>query len=123
HAVWVPAQRSLRSLGRDDRESKLSVQAAREDRDRATIGVVGGIDDVLIVEGQGAPARELQRVVGLENPLRAVVQPAVADQEAEAARSQEVAVRLREPVHRAADADRVVRPPPETALDRETAGE
>ena len=59
--------------------------AGREDVRRAAVGVVGGIDQELIVGRYDQALGDLQAVVGLEHVLRGVAQPAVADQHAQPA--------------------------------------
>lgn len=59
--------------------SKLPVQAPREDRDRATIGIVGGIDNELVVGGQSESLAERQGVIGFKHPLAPVVERTIAD--------------------------------------------
>ena len=100
-------------------ELKLAVEAAGEDVDRAAVGVVGGVGDQLIVGGKGEVLVDRVGVVGLEDPFVAVVETAVADQQAEAAGRQEIAVRAGKPVDGAADADCVARTSPIAALDRQ----
>ena len=75
--------------------------------DRAAIGVVGRVRNQLIVGGEREVLVDRVSVVGLENSLVAVVETAVADQQAEAAGRQEIAVRAGKPVDRAAQAERV----------------
>jgi len=45
---------SLRSSGlrADDNALKLAVEAAGENVDRATVGVIGGVGDQLVIRGQ-----------------------------------------------------------------------
>src|SRR6516225_9244792 len=101
---------------------ELAVQPAREDRDRPAIGVVGGVADKLIVGGEGDALHDRIGVVGFKNLLGTIIELAVADQQAEAAGGEEVAMRLRQSVDRAADADGVVRSSPIAALDGQSAG-
>src|ERR1700681_4682370 len=97
--------------------SKLSVRPCREYRDRSPVGVVGGIGDELVVEGQRAPFVEVIGIIGLEYFLFAVVQLAITDQQADATRSEEVTMRAGETVDRSSNSDCVIRPPPGAALD------
>src|SRR5215475_11002842 len=99
------------------------MQTAREDRNRSAVGVISGVCNKLVVECQCSPVIELIGVIGLEDLLGAVVEPAIADQKAGAAGGEEIAVRSGKPVDGAANADRVVRPAPIAALDREAAGQ
>jgi hypothetical protein len=71
---------------------ELAVEAAGEDMNRAAVGVVGGVGDQLIVGGQGEVLVEGISVIRLEDALVAVVEPAVADQQAKAAGGKEVAL-------------------------------
>src|SRR5262249_46247727 len=75
-------------------------------------------DHELVIEGQDHAADDVEGVVGLEDPLWAIVEPAVADQDAEAADREIVAVILREAVDGAADPEPVVRASPGPAFDR-----
>ena len=68
------------------------MQAGGEDRDRAAVGVVGRIDDELVVEGQGEPFGEADRLIGLDDPLQGIVEPAVADERPQSAGRNEIAV-------------------------------
>src|SRR6478735_12745152 len=102
---------------------ELCVQAAREDRDRPAVGVIGRVCDQLIVRGQRDVLVHRIGIVGLKDALLAVVESAVADENTEAAGGQEVAIILRDGIDRAADADDVVRPAPFRALDRQSAGQ
>jgi len=94
------------------------VQAAREDRDRPAVGVIGGICDQLIISGESEGLVERKGVIGFQNALRLVVEPAVADQRSKAAGGEEIVVVLRNRVDGTADADHVVGPAPFGALDR-----
>ncbi len=58
----------------------------------AAVGIVGGVGDQLIIRGQRQLLGERVGVVGLENSFLAVVELAVADENAEPAGSDEVAV-------------------------------
>ena len=89
------------------------MQAGSKDIRRSAVGVVTGIVDELIIEGE--PGRGSQRVavIGLENLLGAVVgQLPVANQDAEPAGVEERDMRVADAVDDAGDADRVVRPSP-----------
>ena len=68
--------------------SKLHVQPKRGGKHRAAIAVVAGAVDILRVERREDAAPHVQRVVGFHDVLAAVVQIAVAEQEAEAAQGQ-----------------------------------
>src|ERR1700722_14570783 len=95
--------------------------ACREYRHWSPVGVVSGIGDELIIERQRAPFVEVIGIVCLEDFLWAVVQLAITDQQTDTTRSEEVTVRVREPVDRPSNSDCVIRPPPGGALDRHTA--
>src|ERR1700738_2258751 len=90
---------------------------------RAAVGVVGGVGDELILRRKGEALVDRIGVVGLENALVAIIELAVTDQEAKAARGQEVPVGSRKSVDRAANAERVAGASPIAALDRQAAGE
>ena len=68
--------------------SKLDMKAQRRRKQRAAVAVVAGVVDVLRVERSEDAAPDVQRVVGFDNVLAAVVQFAVAEQEAEASEGQ-----------------------------------
>ena len=63
---------------------------------RAAVGVVGGVGDELIVSRQRDRLGQRVGIIGLENALTPVVERAVADQDAEAAGGDEVAMVARE---------------------------
>src|SRR5436309_9534334 len=73
-------------------DSKLAVESSRENRHRAAIGVVGGVGDELVIGGQRDLLVQRVGVIGLEDALAPVVERAVADQDAETAGGDEVAV-------------------------------
>ena len=56
------------------------MQAQREDVRRAPILVVGGVLDELIVAGEVHALAEIVFVIGLQNVLAVIVEPAIADQ-------------------------------------------
>src|SRR5436190_23078731 len=91
----VPARRSL----------KLAVQAAGKNVHRSAIGVIGGIGDELIIRSDGKVLVDRKRVIGLQNSFWLIIEPAVADQQAEAAGREEVAVGAGEAVDGAAEPD------------------
>src|ERR1700722_18778013 len=95
--------------------------ACREYRHWSPVGVVSGIGDELIIERQRAPFVEVIGIVCLEDFLFAVVQLAITDQQADATRGEEVAMRARETVDRPSNSDCVIRPPPGAPLDGDTA--
>src|SRR3954463_4197484 len=82
--------------------SKLPVESSRENRHRAAVGVVGGGGDELVVGGQRDLLVQRVGVIGLEDALAPVVERAIADQDAETAGGDEVAVISRQRVDRAA---------------------
>src|SRR5205085_4303044 len=94
-----------------------------EDRDRAAVGVVGGVCDELIVERPGEALGDRPGVIALEDRFVAIVQPAVADQQTKATGGEEIAMAVGQAVDGGADADRVVVAAPEAALDRYAAGD
>src|ERR1700704_5680905 len=94
------------------------MQARGEHRYRSAISVVGEIGDELIVERQRRPLVDVVRIEGLEDLFRTIIDLAVADQNAEAANREEIAVIPRERIDRAGKADLVVGPSPRGAADR-----
>jgi hypothetical protein len=92
---------------------ELPVRPGGEDVHRATVGVVAGIGDELIIEAQ--LDRRIQRiaVIRLENLLQAVVrQLSVADEDAEPAGVEEGDVGAGDSVDDPGNADGVVGPAP-----------
>ena len=85
-------------------QSKLGVQPPGEDRNRPAISVVGWIDQELIVERQRQRVIDRKRIIGFENVLALIIEPTVADQHAEPARREEVAMILRQAIGGKADA-------------------
>ena len=86
--------------------------------DRATIGIVSGVGDELVVGRQRDLLGERVGVIGFEDALLAVIELPIADQRAEPAGGDEVAMIVRQRVDRAGDSDRVIWPPPFGALYR-----
>ena len=109
----------LEPLAEGPAPSKLAVQPCRKDRHRPAVGIVGRIDHELIIRRQREILVDGVGVIGLENPLVVVVEPAVADQETEAAGGEEIAMRAGEPVDGAAESDRIVRTAPIASLHRQ----
>ena len=87
------------------------MRARREGIRRTAVGVVAGIGDELIVEGELGPVIQCDAVIGFENLLSAVVrQLTVAKQDAEPAGVEESNVGVRDAVDDAGDFNRVVGP-------------
>ena len=84
----------------------------------AAVGVVGGVRNELIVGGQCEPFVQRIGIICFQHAFAAVIELAVADEHAEAAGGDEVAMIPRQGVDRAAETDYVVWPPPARALDR-----
>ena len=57
------------------------MKSARKDRYGATIGIVSGIVDELVVEGERRPLVEAIGVIGFEDLLSPVIELAVASEE------------------------------------------
>src|SRR5581483_12451772 len=96
----------------------LRVQANTENRGRASVAVIGGIDDQLVVERdlRGKPGKA---VIGLEDAFVARVrQLAVADQDTEAAGVEKRLMNIGDAVVDAGNAPDVVVAPPQLAGDR-----
>jgi hypothetical protein len=101
--------------------SERYVKPPRESIHRATVGVVAGIIDELIVERDFGRVGDGIAVIGLDDSFEAVVwQCAVADQDAKAAGGEIGLVVGSKTVDDAGNADGVVRPSPGLAGDRET---
>ena len=62
---------------------KFRVKARRIDRDGSAVGVVSGIDEILIIEREGRPLVDAVRVVGSQHLFRAVLEGAVADEDSD----------------------------------------
>src|ERR1700674_4863768 len=99
------------------RLSEFRVQASAENGHRAAIGVVGRIGNELIIQRKGRPLVEIDRVVGLEDLLLAVIEPAVADQDAEPAGRNEGPMLGGERIDRAGNADLIVGTAPQSSLE------
>src|SRR5439155_13725806 len=56
---------------------ELAVEAAGEDVDRATVGIIGGVGDQLVVRRERELLVERVGVIGLQNALLAIVELAV----------------------------------------------
>src|SRR5579872_1360692 len=96
--------------------SKLPVRAGGEDVGRAAVGVVAGIGDELIIEGELGRGRQRVAVIGLENLLEAIVrQLTVADEDAEPAGVEESDMGRGDAIDNAGNADGVVGPAPRFA--------
>src|SRR5260221_3942715 len=99
--------------------SKCQMHTQAEDRHGAAIAVVGGVIDALEVEGYIDSLAQFAVVVQLQDFFRAVVEPAVADDETEATGCQEVAVRVGQSVDHPGNAGFVLRPPPTRAFEQQ----
>src|SRR5258708_11311225 len=102
-----------------DQTLKLAVQPPREDRDWSAVGVVGGVDDELIVGGERKIPVDRVGVVGLQSSFSAVVELTVADQKTIAACREKVAVGAGEAVDGCAKSDRIGWAPPIAPPDRQ----
>src|ERR1700742_2469577 len=100
-----------------DHALEFAVETSREHGDGSAVGVIGGICDELIVRSDRKTLGHRISVIGFQDLFGAVIELAVTDQEAEAAGGEEISVRRRKAVGRAADTDRVIRPTPEATLD------
>src|SRR5215813_2802165 len=114
-----PLRKSESDWTQSHRALEFAVQPPREYRDGTAIGVIGGIDDQLIVGGEGERLVQRIGIVGLENPLGPIVELTVANQGAETARRDEVAMVARQHVDGSANADDVVGAAPFSSLDRQ----
>src|SRR5204863_9778930 len=101
------ASLARRSQVRARRGLKLAVQAAGKNVHRPAIGVIGWISDELIIRSDGKVLVDREGVIRLQNSFRLIIEPAVADQETEAASREEVAVAAGEAVDGAAEPDRI----------------
>src|ERR1700722_481694 len=102
-----------------DAPSKLRVSPQGEDRCRPPVAVIPGIRDELVVEGQMRIGGNGERVIGLEDLLRARIRKlAVADQDAEAAGVQVAFPLGGNSVEDRGQADRISGAAPPPALQR-----
>src|SRR5271157_2579597 len=90
----------------------VPVHAYRADLYRAALGVVRGVDDLLEVERYHDSLRYTPVVVRLQNLFQTILQPAVADDEAEAPGGQVIAMRTGYSIEDPSQADPVVWPAP-----------
>ena len=97
------------------------MQPAREYGNRTPVGVVGGICDELIVGSEGETLVDREGVVSLKDAFGGIIELAVTDQQADAARCQEIAVGAGQAIDRAADADRIGWATPIAALNGQAA--
>src|SRR5262249_53846622 len=89
---WVHASGQSYCSTRGCDGLELAVQASGEDRDRPAVGVVRQVLQELIVERQDDAVDHIHSIKSLENLLGAIIEPAVADQDAEATRGDVIAV-------------------------------
>lgn len=115
------ATRPLRpsSLVRARRTLELGVNAGSKQRYGPAVSVVGWVSDELIVQCQRRPLVDVERIESLEDRFRAVVERAVADEQAVTAGGEEIAMRGGKAVYGTADADPVTRSSPRRAKDRD----
>src|SRR4029453_9390242 len=94
----APPSRGMTGANADSvsQNSKLAVQTSRENMDRATVGVVGGVGDELIIRRHRDRLGERVGIIVFQNALAPVVERAVADQGTETARRDEVAMIARQ---------------------------
>jgi len=84
-----------------------------ENRDRAAVAIVGGIDDKLIVGSRRKPACDLRAVIALDDVFESVVrQASVADQNAKTARCEIIPGGVREIVDDIGKTGRILLPMP-----------
>src|ERR1700728_107659 len=101
---------------------KIAVQPRGDDRGRAAVFVVTGIDDELVIERQ-LEVRNGQRVIGLDDLFRTGMrQHAVADQDAETAVVEKLFVDFGNAVDDAGNAEGIVGSAPLLSSQRETRG-
>src|SRR5437868_1925295 len=91
----------------------------RGDGDRTSVAVIGGVVDALEVEGDADSFLQFPVVVRLNDLLRVVTQSAVAEDEAETARRQVIAVTVRDPIDYPRKTDLVLRSVPAFSLEQQ----
>src|SRR4029453_14692105 len=99
------------------------MQAGGEERYWPAVGIVRRVHHVLIIERQHHAVDHVHGVERLDNALRAIVGPAVADQDPEAAGGEVGAVIPRQPVDGTGKSDPVVGASPTYPFDRGAQGE
>src|SRR3974390_2136116 len=109
--VWVATNRETRE------RLKLRVQPQGVHRDRTAVGIVRGVTNELVIDGQHRPSVEAVGIVGLQYLLRPVVELPITNQDAVAAGSEISAGLRREAVDHAGYTDLVVWTPPSLALE------
>src|SRR5216683_5633077 len=92
--------------------SELRVKSARKDRYGATVGIVSGIVDELVVEGKRCPFVEAVSVIRFEDFFSPIVELAVADQNTQTSGGEISARFRRETFDDTRDTDFIVGPSP-----------
>ena len=95
-----------------ERNRVFDVNAKAHHGDGTAVLVVARIGHVLIIDGERNPAPDMRRVIGLEDLFEAVVQSAIAQNEAQPAQRQVAPVIAREPVRDESGAYFVLRTAP-----------
>ena len=68
------------------------MQPRRKNRNRPAIRIVGGVYDELIVKGECGLFQDRERIIGLQNSFRLIVERTVADENSQTARRNERAM-------------------------------
>src|SRR2546428_42929 len=87
---------------------------------RAAVAVVARVRDALISEGEVRLLHDRQAVKDFENPLRRVIQAPVAEEEAQPARGEIIAMRPRKPIDVSRNTYGVFGTTPSAAFDEAT---
>src|SRR6266700_5954315 len=103
--------------------SELDMQSQRFDRDRSPVGVVGGIADALKIEGHPGILEHVHAVVRFKDRLGPVVDPTIADEDAESAGGEIFTVHLRQLVSDNAYAEGVLAARPCRTVNRDAGGD
>src|SRR5919204_4839127 len=101
---------------------ELSVETCGERVHRTAVGVVGGVGDELVIEGDAHVGGKRVAVISFEDLLEpGIRQLSVADEDAQAAGVQKRLVNAADAVDNTGDTDGIVRPAPVLAIDRNAA--
>ena len=85
-------------------------------KNRSAIPIVGGVYDELIVKGECGLFQDRERIIGLLNSFRLIVEHAVADKNSQTARRNERAMVGGQCVDRSGEANAVARTTPAVPL-------
>src|SRR6185369_1274866 len=102
--------------------SDLGVDAQRENVRRPPVPVVPRIENALVPDGERPELIEAKAVERLEDPLAAVVEPPIPEEESQPPRGQIITMGAGQAVQVARDAELVLRTAPRSALHEDSRG-